>query len=58
MAISLDKVLAQVLKNQMHILRIMIFDHRKEFDEKDLLLEVDGITNETDKIIEEIEEPE
>lgn len=52
---DLSKVLVQILRNQMDILRIMVFDHCKEFSDEELLLEVDKINNRTQEVIAEIE---
>ncbi len=58
MAVDLSKVVVKILQNQMHILRIIIFNARGEYDAKDLYLEIDDITNETNKLIKELEKPE
>ncbi len=52
---DLSAVLIQILRNQMDILRIMAFDHRREFSDKELFLEIEGINKETQKMIAEIE---
>lgn len=50
---SLDEVLVQVLRNQMRMLRIMVFNGR---DETEITLEeCNKIINETNDMIEDIE---
>ena len=58
MAVDLSIVLAKILQNQMHILRIIIFNARGEYDAKDLYLEINDIIEETNELIKEIEKPE